>query len=438
MAKNMHGYKIKFDKEILAIAKEFLEHFMNIQIEEITAELDLQNILANNSWSFSNNKLYIFDDISQTFLHNLIINISKKLPAAVVNETFLNKVIKTFAQNHYSKIADCVSLSQKLIDEIISEISKPIKFIAPNYLFQLDDGIEELTIGPVTIVNNSLLKNLIGTNPYNKEIIVEINNELGIERTENTIKVNSTKVNWYIELNTAIDTCEEEAKWLINIAVSLYRFSIKEHRGYVATWGEIEPIPYTHNLNKDDHIKIEDGMPTGFTYFKPNFYLIETSSKIELEDPIFVNTAELIFSKKKDTIAERIANGLGWLTKARQTIDRAERLLLFFTAIEALLSNNDGTPITETISRYTSVILLNDNSERFILYQRMKEYYSLRSKIVHKGERNVLWNEVNYVQEIAESLFTRILHEVDLTKTFKEFLDSLKIATFGQAWNPKF
>jgi hypothetical protein len=35
-------------------------------------------------------------------------------------------------------------------------------------------------------------------------------------------------------------------------------------------------------------------------------------------------------------LAERVGQGLGWLTRGRQAEDRAERLLYFFTAIEAL------------------------------------------------------------------------------------------------------
>ena len=53
------------------------------------------------------------------------------------------------------------------------------------------------------------------------------------------------------------------------------------------------------------------------------------------------------------------------MTRGRQARDRSERLLFFFTAIEALLSGDDKTaPVTQTIARRAATILVDDPTHR--------------------------------------------------------------------------
>lgn len=115
--------------------------------------------------------------------------------------------------------------------------------------------------------------------------------------------------------------------------------------------------------------------------------------------------------------------------------DRAERLLSFFTALEALLTSNDkSNPVTQTISRHVSVIYTQKLPDRMDIYNRLKALYGLRSAIVHAGKREVLWGDVNTLQTIVEAVFFVVLKRCDLAMSQDVFAQSLADASHGLQW----
>ncbi len=123
------------------------------------------------------------------------------------------------------------------------------------------------------------------------------------------------------------------------------------------------------------------------------------------------------------------------MTRGRQVSDRAERLLSFFTALEALLTSNDkNDPVTQTISRHVSVICNQDVKKRVDVYNKIKGLYSLRSAVVHAGRREVLWQDVNNLQAYVENTFWFVLNRCDLTMTQERFAQSLADASHGLRW----
>src|SRR5690606_6116106 len=135
---------------------------------------------------------------------------------------------------------------------------------------------------------------------------------------------------------------------------------------------------------------------------------------------------------RSDTLAERMQQALGWLTRARRAQEPAERVLFFFTTIEALLlgGSSDG-PVTETISRHAGVIWSEKPDTRLALYKSIRKHYDLRSRIVHNGERSVAQIEVNNVHYIAWTITQIILRRADLTIKHSDFIRNLKEASFG-------
>lgn len=131
----------------------------------------------------------------------------------------------------------------------------------------------------------------------------------------------------------------------------------------------------------------------------------DASKKVAAEQ-----NAAILFDPPSKSLALRAAQGLGWLTRGRQMSDRAERLLSFFTALEALLtSNNKSDPVTQTISRHVSVIYTQKFADRMVVYNKVKALYGLRSAVVHAGKRDVLWGDVNTLQSIVEAIFYVVL-----------------------------
>jgi Apea-like HEPN len=119
----------------------------------------------------------------------------------------------------------------------------------------------------------------------------------------------------------------------------------------------------------------------------------------------------------------------------RQSADRAERLLYNFTAIEALLSSNDKTaPVPQTIARHAAAILTDDAVARANTAQHIRELYELRSRVVHTGSRPVAWTQAKQAQNLAEHLFSRVLHRAKLSIKYTDFAEQLSVASYGSPW----
>jgi hypothetical protein len=167
----------------------------------------------------------------------------------------------------------------------------------------------------------------------------------------------------------------------------------------------------------------------------PSWYQIDTNLVTTVSDKDFIAKADSIFAPTKKSLAERVSQGLGWLTRGRQAEDRAERLLYFFTGIEALLSNDDKTaPVTQTIARHAAVLLTNDNEERFKIATHIKSLYNSRSALVHAGNRSILWSSANSAQQLAKTMFWVVLQKADLKIAHAKFCDGLAASSFGLPW----
>jgi hypothetical protein len=178
----------------------------------------------------------------------------------------------------------------------------------------------------------------------------------------------------------------------------------------------------------------ERGMPE---FFRPDrqVSLNAAAGKVLMSAP-FTDYAA-VFTAKEGSVAERVAQGLGWMTRGRQSADRAERLLYFFTAVEALLTNSDKTaPVTQTIARHASVILADTPQDRVKIAGQFKSLYGLRSALVHSGKRGVGRSDADTVQALVEALYDRVLALVPLSSDAQNLNLALDKASYGGAWSP--
>jgi hypothetical protein len=164
----------------------------------------------------------------------------------------------------------------------------------------------------------------------------------------------------------------------------------------------------------------------------PKLYKITKDACNFTKTEKFIKIAESIFSPPKDSLSERVSQGLGWMTKGRQAFDKSEKFLFFFTAIEALLSSDDA-PITQTISRHAATILSKEIKGRYKIAEKIKRLYALRSTLVHTGKKSVSMMDVIEIQFYAESLFYEVL-ELDISMKFKDFQTHLTQASYGTEW----
>lgn len=240
---------------------------------------------------------------------------------------------------------------------------------------------------------------------------------------------------WIVRVDSILENVEEEGKWLIDVAVSFLRLSHSQWAGHFPSIGRTEPHPIMGSTLHKEGVNLKGPEALVGSSALPSWYEIDSNVLTTANGSDFTINADSIFAPAKKSLAERVSQGLGWLTRGRQAEDRAERLLYFFTAIEALLSNDDKTaPVTQTIARHGAVLLTDDNEERFKIAAHIKSLYTSRSALVHSGNRSILWSSANSAQQLAEAMFSITLQKADLNTAHAKFCDSLAASSFGLPW----
>lgn len=123
-----------------------------------------------------------------------------------------------------------------------------------------------------------------------------------------------------------------------------------------------------------------------------------------------------------------------WVSKLRENIKPYDRLIFLVTALEALISQNENE-LNYRISHRTATLLGETELEKSTIFQSIKEYYNLRSKIVHgTPQEEVKFYETWYLQEIVRSLILKFisLYENGF-KDSQKFLKQLDIAIFDSS-----
>ncbi len=299
------------------------------------------------------------------------------------------------------------------------------KYIAPNYLVKFCEHARKIEIGPVTaILSADLNRNF------------QSGAEFDISFDENGISVQLPQTCWYVSVNATKGNVREEAAWLINVALSFLRLSYPDRKDdFFPLFGEVETMPLIKPESDEQGIIISDKDMMWTNSSVPRLYIVDSTIVAITEEREFKDRAQEIFFPSKNSLAERFSQGLGWLTRGRQTADRSERFLFFFTAIESLLSGNDKTaPVVQTISRYAATILDTDAGKRAEIAKKIRSLYSIRSLLVHTGKRNVSQSESIVAQKIAEILYKKVMESVPLNTRFDKFQESLSKASYGLPW----
>jgi len=241
---------------------------------------------------------------------------------------------------------------------------------------------------------------------------------------------------WWIDTHASKASAPESARWLAEVFISAIRLGVRPadycHR---AKLGQVESGPFSKSFRISREIVYNERVfHTGGSSIIPS-YKIDERFVEDFNSETFQGKLAQVMRPKKASLALRLSNGLGWLSRSRQAEDHATRLLLAFTALESLLSNQDQfQPVADGIARFSSVILSDEPESRIRTFDELKGLYALRSDLVHRGDRNIHALNANNVQYIAESVFSIVLAQSNLEQLHKEFLSSLRDASFGGSW----
>lgn len=336
-----------------------------------------------------------------------------------------------------SRTENIDSIVKAFLADLSGHSQREFTFVAPNHVIRFEGKVDELQIGPVKAMRAQDF-----FEPVYKEIEkprwnFDIGAKFNFSYSEGRVTIEMPPICWSVTVTAAKGNVEEEALWLINVALSLLRLSYPKEQYMLFPYrNDIEDRPITETSGKTGGIIVTEQGMSGGGFSAPKLYTIDEKVQIITEEKEFQDQAEAVFvGQAKGSLSVRFGQGLGWLTRGRQTADRAERFLFFFTAIEALLASDDkSAPVVQTLARYASVLLTEEPAGRSKVAKHIRKLYQKRSALVHTGQRNVSWTEVKDVQVLAEAIYSRVLSECDLNERYSAFQESLAEASHGSGW----
>ena len=395
----------------------------------------MQVLTSGKFYSFGNFLIKVTDEVERARA-DLIRSAVRFLGAKAGNSKAVSDLAWKYAEIAVSTPSGSPArnISRDFLIKLKEEDNAEYEFVAPNFLVKFADGVSSLKIGRV----RALLR---------KDYAVEwhcrgMDKDLSLIEGEEfrlllgmPVSLSLPDIMWSVNVLATRKNVEEEAHWLVNMAASLLRLQIDKPLGLHPRLGDREETPFfvtwpTHvgfkvRLNQ---YFIGDGSFSGH-------YTVTKDIFDRIHEDAFQRKVELIFSPPPGSLAERVGQALGWLARGRQSHDRSERMLLFFTAIEALLTGEKkDIPVRQTIAKHAAFILTDDETNRDSLYKAIKGLYDSRSKIVHGGHRMVTDIMANSTQAYADSLCKVILDHEDLSTLYKNYFEKISRDCKTLAW----
>lgn len=393
--------------------------------------------VGENTWRMEDGIVFEINKSLQNKYVNVVNTICQKLgPKASHEKNISNSLWKSTAKRIIDRAITSDEAAKTFLKDIEQASGFERRYIHLNSLIGREPGVDKLRIGPVEIIDGSCVAEQLNANRSADRWLAEVR-EPGIKHQESRLITVDVPINcWMITIAAARENLREEAAWLAGIATSLLKLTARPSLGhFIGDLGTVEPHPFKTTPVCNDGITVDkDGVSTGGLSLLGR-YVISEATIAYCGSNEFQLIADQIFTPPNKSLAERVSQGLGWLARGRQSEDRAERFLFFFTALEALLSNEDkAAPVVQTIARHAASILTDCHEDRAKNAKLIRDLYALRSALVHSGMRKVSMREANTAENIAHILFGRVLDQCNLAEQFKSFQKKLSDCSYGLPW----
>ncbi|QIG78681.1 HEPN domain-containing protein [Stakelama tenebrarum] len=330
----------------------------------------------------------------------------------------------------------------RALEKIELQSASVCEFFRPCPLVELPDGTDRIDIGRVAINRSEArIHEFRKINPrYKFGVSQDWSLSIVVAAEDVGIVTNLPPTMWSVNLAAADPIREEEALWLVDVALSILRMTAKHKDLGVSapTVGKVESHPFVpYDIRNHSFTLNQEGGGTLGGMTAPNDYRLSAGAVEALKHASAVAKTSAVFDAEPKSVAERFYQGCGWLTRGRRSSDRSDRLLYFFTAIEALLTRSDNrAPVLDTIARHAAVLLTDDNEDRVKIATDLKKLYAVRSALVHAGSRGAFDIDSNSAQQIAELLYFRVWNDIALSVRHEVFADALGQASYGLPFKP--
>lgn len=361
------------------------------------------------------------------------------LGTSVAHESDIRKVAWEAAESapNTSESARLEAYS-RFLEALDEWSSRSRRYILPCTVVDFAEGSDELVVGPVRVRRGdkivSELSRIASTQQI--EMIFEVGTP-ALRVVDCPPRLVVAPICWDVLISASPDVRYESASWMIEAALSLIRLSGAVKGSLQApNLGDPEPTVSGELWLKSNAITLDEtvSFSTGSEKFLGRYTFDQR--KCEPADLERLQAwGEAILLSSPGTVAERLFQGLGWQSRGRSARDRSEKLLHFFTAIEALLSQSDQTsPIVQTVSRHAAVLWTDDCVDRTRISAKLRDLYKIRSALVHTGKRAASSFNVVEVQQIVEELFWSVLDADVIQERHQTFCDELSVASYGMPW----
>lgn len=417
------------------VIKSFFDHACSIAINDNNA---LKEYLSSNkAHIFIGNVLFPIDKKYRELEKKCLSSIRKKYSVHSISDIELTNLLTKLSARQFH---DKGNQAQNFINELESISQSKIIHFEPNFAIELADDINQFDIGPVKIIRSNQIQSSYSDYFSHTDIITD-NNNYGLE-FPNSEESNSTFTLPQFSFIFSLQCSPKRAKHLSElygeIALSLLRmyiFRTKTNYGLFPYIGDLDPLLFSQRLRKEQGVTINLSQKDNRSIGHMNYpvYTVSQETQRRFFDETNFKQVCLKIYEGKSNLLQRIQRALSWMTKARLSTDTADRFLFFFTALEAILSNNDKTaPITDTIARNASTIIAKVDF-RYEYYKDIKNLYGVRSSIVHSGSKEVLKSDCDKLQLITEMVCFSMIDKC-LDMDLPAFHEGLKKASFGTEW----
>ncbi|TAJ89529.1 HEPN domain-containing protein [Reyranella sp.] len=426
LAKNINQIS---DKDFELAASDFIDEYNK---SWTTASVDLGTMISRGGRIYFDGSTVELTAPLRDALQKLVERASRLLgPKAAHSKTIQDVAFDSAHMSARNKLAPSAA-ALNVRQRILSDVGVPLEFILPNYLTLFSGGVRSIQLG---VVEAAFTADVVATyNPRNPRVVMRAGQAFTVTNGSPMI-VDLPAVCWVVKVEAALGFAEEEAKWLADVMVGLLRLSYQGNGHRYPNTGDVEPHPWYWDSGQRIGVKYTGNSVQFGGLYTPAAYEIDSATVTMANASAFKAKADLLCNPPSGSVAERTSRGLGWLTRGRQSLDKSERLLHHFTAIEALLSTDDkSAPVVQTIARHAAAIWTSDNTQRLEFASVLKRLYNIRSSLVHSGNRSALENNVKLIQIIAENLYREVLTKVDLKEKHQTFCNNLQRCSYGIAW----
>lgn len=392
-------------------------------------------------------------DFQITQKHNVAFHTSKplhkaslKMAAAIVDALGTDRAgIKELREAGYTALSallqeqddwDEKDLYEKFRRNIFEVALVYYQYVAPCNFFEFKDTEPYLECGPIRVMTSEHFVEEASIPKQGENWKLLPSEEPWPDRPKHDGNFYVYGRVWNIKCDSPKELAPQSARWLAEVFISLLRLGVRPVDYCLrAGTGKVEPTPFSANRSPSKQIIYNEQRLNigGSDFFRQ--YSIDEGMKKRIAGETFQSIVQDTLSASRNTLGERLAHGLGWLTRSRQASDTSVRLLYSFTALEALFSEQSAfSPVADSISRLASVVLSDNVEHRQETYSEIKKLYSLRSDLVHRGRRNVHWLNANNIQSISETVYALVLEKADLKENHQQFLAGLKKASHGGKW----